>query len=80
MAPNSLIAIGRLLIALGGALLLAGGFFLLLGRSGINLSRFPGAVRIELGNTTCVAFLGLSIFLSVLLTLILNIVSKYLNR
>ncbi|NTU64566.1 MAG: DUF2905 domain-containing protein [Chloroflexi bacterium] len=77
---NSLLTIGRLLIILGAALLGVGLVVYLLGRSGISPARLPGNIRIEWGNTTCVVALGLSVCLSVLLTLALNLIARFLNR
>lgn len=77
---NSMLTFGRLLIILGAILLGVGLVVYLLGRSGISLARLPGNIRIEWGNATCVVALGLSVFLSILLTLVLNLVARFLNR
>jgi len=75
-----MVAFGRLLIILGAVLLGTGAIVFILGKSGFNLSRFPGNIRIELGNMTCVAALGLSVVLTILLTVVLNLIAKFLNR
>ena len=75
-----MVAFGRLLIVLGAVLLGAGILVYLLGRSGVSLGRMPGNIRVEWGNSTCVIALGLSVFLSVLLTLALNLIARFLNR
>lgn len=75
MAP-----IARMLILLGVILVLLGGLLLLADRMGFSLSRIPGNIRIERGNLTCVVALGASLVLSILLTIILNLASRFLNK
>ena len=75
-----MITLGRFLIGLGLVLLVAGGLVYLLGRFGVTFGRLPGDLRIERGNFTCVIALGTSILLSILLTLALNLLARYLNK
>lgn len=70
----------RVFLILGLVFLVLGGLFYLAARSGITLGRLPGDVRIERGNFTCVLALGTSIVLSLLLTVILNLVVRFLNK
>ncbi len=70
----------RWLVILGVAFILAGGVLYLLARAGFSPGRMPGNVVIQSGNMTCVFALGASILLSVLLTLALNLLARFLNR
>lgn len=77
---NPMLSFGRVLLVLGGALMLIGGLLYFLGKSGISFARIPGNIRIQSGNATCVFALGASIALSILLTLALNLIARFLNR
>jgi Protein of unknown function (DUF2905) len=69
--------LGRLLIGLGLVLLIAGGLLLLLGRIGIPLGRLPGDISYR-GKSLSVYFpLGTSILLSVLLSLVFYLLSRF---
>ncbi len=69
--------LGRLLIGVGLVLLAAGGLLLLLGKTGIPLGRLPGDISYR-GRSFSVYFpLGTSILLSVLLSLIFYLVSRF---
>ncbi len=68
---------GRILIALGIVLLLVGGLFVLLPRVGINLGRLPGDLRFDTGQTTCLIPIATSILLSLLLTIVLNLIGRF---
>lgn len=68
---------GRTLIALGIVLLLVGGLFVLLPRVGINLGRLPGDLRFDTGQTTCLIPIATSILLSLLLTIVLNLIGRF---
>ena len=70
----SLEGIGKLLIGGAIVLLVLGGIFLLLGRFG--LDRLPGDLVFRRGNVTLYAPIGLMIFVSVVLTIILNILLR----
>jgi hypothetical protein len=70
---------GKLLIFAGGAILLVGVGFLLLGRVGF-LGRLPGDFSFSSGNFTCVVPLASMLLLSLLLTLVINVVLRLLNR
>jgi len=75
MAP-----LGRFLILSGAVLLLAGFLILAASRLGIQFGRIPGDIRIERNNLTCVFALGTSIVLSILLTIIVNVAARFLNK
>jgi hypothetical protein len=76
---NGLEAIGRLLLIMGGVLALIGGLVWLLARVGF-LGQLPGDIRIERPGFTCLIPLASSIILSILLTFIINIIVRILNR
>jgi hypothetical protein len=69
--------LGRLLIAMGLVLLIAGGLLLLLGRTGIPLGRLPGDISYRGKNLSVYFPLGTSIFLSVLLSLVFYLLSRF---
>jgi hypothetical protein len=77
---NPMLSFGRLLIILGVVFLLAGGILYIWGRSGVNLPGLPGNIRLQFGNSTCVIALGASVLLSLLLTVGLNLIARFLNR
>jgi hypothetical protein len=69
--------LGRLLIGVGLVLLIAGGLLLLLGRTGFPLGRLPGDISYR-GRSLSVYFpLGTSILLSVLLSLVFYLLSRF---
>jgi hypothetical protein len=67
-------SIGKLLLAGAMALLVLGGLFLLLGRFGVE--RLPGDLVFRRGNLTFYFPIGLMILLSVVGTIVLNIVLR----
>jgi hypothetical protein len=75
-----MLTFGRWLILIGAVLLVTGGVFVLLGRLGVSWDHLPGNIRIQTENMTCVFALGASIFLSILLTVIVNLAARFLNR
>jgi hypothetical protein len=66
--------IGKLLIGGALVLLVLGGLFLLLGRFGVD--RLPGDLVFRRGNFTLYFPLGLMILLSVVGTIVLNIIFR----
>jgi hypothetical protein len=76
----SALSLGKFLIYIGGVILIIGVAIYLLGRVGFSFDKIPGNIRIQNGNMTCVIALGASIFLSILLTVILNIIVRFMNR
>jgi hypothetical protein len=69
--------LARLLIGLGLVLLIAGGLLLLLGRTGIPLGRLPGDISYRGKNLSVYFPLGTSILLSVLLSLVFYLLSRF---
>jgi len=74
-----MISLARILIIAGLALLLIGGLIYLLARLNLPLGRLPGDIRIERENFTCVFPLASSILLSLVLTLVLNLLIRWLG-
>jgi len=75
-----MISLARMLIILGLILVVVGGSIFLLVRVGLPLGRLPGDIRIQTRNLTCFFPLATMIILSVVLTIILNVIARFLNR
>jgi hypothetical protein len=69
--------LGRLLIGLGFVLFIAGGLLLLLGRTGLPLGRLPGDISYRGKNLSVYFPLGTSILLSVLLSVVFYLLSRF---
>ncbi len=69
--------LGRLLIGLGFLLLIAGGLLLLLGRTGVPLGRLPGDISYRGKNLSVFFPLGTSILLSIVLSLVFYLLSRF---
>ena len=72
--------IARYLVIGGIILILIGGGVYLAAKFGIPLGRLPGDIRIERENGSFYFPLATSILVSVILTIVLNIISRWLNR
>jgi hypothetical protein len=72
--------ISRYLVIGGLVLILLGGLFWLGGRIGLPLGRLPGDIRID-GNGGSFYFpLATSILISVVLTIVLNLIARFWNK
>lgn len=69
--------LGRLLIGLGFLLLIAGALVLLLGKAGLPLGRLPGDISYRGKNVSWYFPLGTSILLSIVLSLIFYLLSRF---
>jgi hypothetical protein len=69
--------LGRLLIGVGLVLVIAGGLLLLLGRTGFPLGRLPGDISYRGRNLSVYFPLGTSILLSVVLSLVFYLLSRF---
>ncbi len=69
--------LGRLLIVVGIILLVLGGLFVILPKVGVSLGRLPGDIRFDSGQTTCLIPIATSILLSVILTILLNLIGRF---
>jgi hypothetical protein len=71
--------LGKWLVFGGLSIAAVGGIVWLLGKLPF-LGNLPGDIRIQIGNLSCLIPLGTMILLSVLLTVIANVVIRLLNR
>jgi len=69
--------IGKILVGIGIVLIIVGGVVLLLGRSGLPLGRLPGDFLYRGKNTTFYFPLATSILLSVVLSVLLYLISRF---
>ena len=74
------IQIGKGIMILGAVLLVVGGGVYLVGKLGVPLGQLPGDIRVERDNFTCVFPLATMILVSVVLTIVLNLLAKWLNK
>jgi len=72
--------IGRWLFFLGVGLAILGGVIWLSGRLGLPLGRLPGDIRIVRGNVSCFIPIATSIVVSLILTLIANLLVRWLGK
>ncbi len=68
--------LGRLLMSLGALLFVLGLVVYALSRWGLPLGRLPGDLVVQRGPVTCVFPLATSLLLSLLLTLVLNLLAR----
>jgi len=68
--------VGRVLLLLGLSIAGLGGLIWLLGRVGLPLGNLPGDLRIETSGFSCFLPLVSAILLSVILTLLLNLILR----
>ena len=73
-------SLGKVILILGLVLVVAGALIWFLGRAGLPLGRLPGDIRIQGENVSCYVPLGTMIVLSVLLTILVNIAVRWLQR
>ena len=72
--------VGKGLLVLGIGIAILGGLLWALGKLFPNLSQFPGTIKIETGSLTCVFPILAMIIISVVLTVILNLAARFLNK
>ncbi|MBN1304432.1 MAG: DUF2905 domain-containing protein [Anaerolineales bacterium] len=70
---------GRLLMLGGAILFLVGGGIFLAGKFGLPLGRLPGDIRIEGEHGSFYFPLATSILISILLTILLNVIGRLLK-
>ena len=68
---------GRVLLVLGIVLVVVGGLFMLLGRTGLPLGRLPGDIVYKGKNTTFYFPLATCIVLSVVLSVVMYLISRF---
>jgi len=69
--------VGKLLILLGAVLVVAGLIFLFLGRTNLPIGRLPGDILYRGKNTTFYFPLPTSILVSVVLSVVLHVISRF---
>jgi len=69
--------LGKLLVLIGAVLLVAGGLVMLLSRTNLPLGRLPGDFLYRGKNTTVYFPLATSLLLSVVLSIVLYLVSRW---
>ncbi len=72
--------LGKGIVVLGVLLLIVGGALWLMGRAGLPLGRLPGDIRIEREGFSCVFPIVTMLLLSIVLTILLNVIIRLLNR
>jgi hypothetical protein len=75
-----MLQLARTLMIFGVIILAAGGLLYLAVKLNLPLGRLPGDIVIQRGNFTCIFPLATSILLSILLTSLLSLLARYLNR
>ena len=70
----------RIFFLLGLIFLFIGGVLFLVDRFGIPLGRLPGDIRIQRGNLTCFFPLATTILLSIILTVLLNLITRVFKK
>ena len=75
-----MVPFARALILVGIIFIIIGGLVYLVARTGLPLGRLPGDIRIERDNFSCFFPLATTILLSIILTVVLNLVVRWLNK
>ena len=70
----------RIFLIIGIIFLVVGGLLFLAGRFNLQLGKLPGDFQIQAKGFTCIFPLATSILLSILLTIILALFSRFLGR
>ncbi len=72
--------VGKIVLLIGGGLVLLGGALLLLGRIFPGFGSLPGDIRIQTERVSCFFPLVSMCLLSVIATIVLNIIIRLANR
>jgi len=72
--------LGKWIAILGLVLIAVGGLVWVLGKVGLPLGHLPGDIRIEREGFSCYAPIATMLLLSLLLTIVVNVVIRLLNR
>lgn len=75
-----MVSLAKTIILIGLLLVVIGGVIYLLARTGLPIGRLPGDIRIQSDNFTCVFPLATMLILSVILTILLNVAARFLNK
>jgi hypothetical protein len=71
--------IGKWLVIIGGGLALLGGIIWLLGRVP-GIGRLPGDINVQVGNMGCFAPIATMLILSLVLTIVINILARLFQK
>jgi hypothetical protein len=74
------LSIARYLMLAGVGLFLVGGVVYVMGRLGVKLFNLPGDIRLQGENLTCLVPITSMILISILLSVILSLAMRYLNK
>jgi hypothetical protein len=74
------LTIARFLMLAGIGLFLVGGVVYIMGRLGVNLFNLPGDIRLQGNNLTCLIPITSMIVISILLSVILSLALRFLNK
>lgn len=77
---NTMENIARFLMLAGAGLFLVGGILFLVAKLGLPLGRLPGDIRLEGENGLFYFPLATSLLVSIVLTVLLNLLGKFWNR
>ena len=72
--------VGKWLVVVGLVVAVVGGLFWIVGRAGLPLGRLPGDIRIERDGFSFYFPLATSILVSIVLTIVINLVLRFLKR
>jgi hypothetical protein len=72
--------LSRWLVLIGFGLAALGGLVYLLNRVGFPLGNLPGDVRFSLGSVSCFLPIASSILVSIVLTLLINLVARIMGK
>jgi hypothetical protein len=75
-----LVTIARILALFGISLLVVAGIFFLISHLNIPLGNLPGDLVIKRGNFSCIFPLATSLIISVVLTIMINLIISFLNK
>lgn len=74
------LSIARYLMLAGIGLFLVGGVVYVMGRLGVKLFNLPGDIRLQGENLTCLVPITSMILISILLSVILSLAMRFLNK
>jgi len=74
------LSIARYLMLAGVGLFLVGGVVYVMGRMGVKLFNLPGDIRLQGENLTCLVPITSMILISILLSVILSLAMRFLNK
>lgn len=75
-----MVSLAKTIILIGLLLVVIGGVIYLLARTGLPIGRLPGDFRVQTENFTCLFPLATMLILSVILTILLNVAARLLNK